>query len=151
MEIWEMLLGIFIVLYQQGFSLCTHCLWDEYCSSCTSVVCSMRSFQTRSSVCILCAKVGVEAIKIKKLVHKRYRMSHSRFSPLWGHAVCQPNGAPCSPMDTCPDISSPAFGVEVANGNHSHPPVPVMSKHSNAHTGLSGSRYPCKHLEVYLG
>ena len=151
MEIWEMLLGIFIVLYQQGFSLCTHCLWDECCISCRSVVCSMRSFQTRSSVCILCAKVGVEAIKIKKLVHKRYRMSHSRFSPLWGHAVCQLNGAPCSRMDTCHDIFSPAFGVEVAHGNHSHPPVPVMSKHSNAHTGLSGSRYPCKHLQVYLG
>lgn len=81
MEIWEMLLGIFIVLYQQGFSLCTRCLWDEFCISCPSVVCSTPSFQTRSSACILCAKVRVEAIKIKKLLHKRYRMSRSRFSP----------------------------------------------------------------------
>lgn len=150
MEIWEMLLGIFIVLYQQGFSLCTRCLWDEFCISCPSVVCSTPSFQTRSSACILCTKVRVEAIRIKKLLHKRYRMSRSRFSPLWGHAVCQPNGAPCSPMDARPDVPPPAFGVQVAHGNRSPPPVPVTSKRSNAHAGLSGGRYPRKRLQVYL-
>lgn len=87
MDSWETLLGIFMVLFQQGFSLCTHSLCEDCCVSCTSAV---RSFPAQPNLCILHAKAKVETNKIREQLHKSWSLSHRMFSLLWGHALCQP-------------------------------------------------------------